>query len=141
CRALAAALEDPTLQLSGDLQRELALSSRRTLHGDRGLALLSACAATGACLIACVLWIELSWPEGGVAAQFAAIGCSLTATLDKPSRLINAAMLGILMALPFGAIYVFAIFPGIDGFASLALVLSPALLLFSLMLTSAKLEG
>jgi uncharacterized membrane protein YccC len=141
CRGLAAALKDPTLQLSSDLQREFALSSRRTLHRDRGLALLSACAATGACLIACVLWIELSWPEGGVAAQFAAIGCSLSATLDKPSKLIGAAMLGILMALPFGAVYVFAIFPGIDGFASLALVLLPALLLFSLMLTSAKLEG
>ena len=141
CRALASALKDPTSQLSCDLQRELTLSSRRTLHRDRGLAVLSAWAATGACLIACVLWIELSWPEGGVAAQFAAIGCSLSATLDKPSKLISAAMLGILMALPFGAIYVFAIFPGIDGFASLALVLSPALLLFSLMLTSAKLEG
>ena len=135
-RALASALKDPTLQLPSDLQRELALSSRGTLHRDRGLALLSACAATGACLIACALWIELSWPEGGVAAQFAAIGCSLAATLDKPSKLISAAMLGILTALPFGAIYVFAIFPGIDGFASLALVLSPALLLFSAMLGS-----
>ena len=140
-RALACALKDPTLQLPSDLQRELALSSRGTLHRDRGLALLSACAATGACLIACALWIELCWSEGGVAAQFAAIGCSLSATLDKPSKLISAAMLGILTALPFGAIYVFAIFPGIDGFASLALVLSPALLLFSSMLASEKLEG
>src|SRR5262249_52017989 len=104
-------------------------------------ALLSACAATGACLIACVFWIEFSWPEGGVGAQFAAIGCSLFATLDKPSKLISAAVLGILIALPFGAIYVFAILPGIDGFASLALVLSPVLLLFSLMLAFEKLEG
>jgi uncharacterized membrane protein YccC len=140
-RALASALKDPTSPLSSDLQREVALSSPRTLHRDRGLALLSACAATGACLIACALWIGLSWPEGGVAAQFAAIGCSLSATLDKPSKLISAAVLGILIALPFGAIYVFAILPMIDGFASLALVLSPALLLFSLMQTSEKLEG
>jgi len=138
---LASALKDPTLQLSGDLQHEVALSSRRTLHRDRGLALLSACAAAGACLIACALWIELSWPEGGVAAQFAAIGCSVSATLDRPSKLISSAARGILMALPFGAIYVFAILPGIDGFASLALVLAPALMWFSLMLASEKLAG
>ncbi|MBV8803778.1 MAG: FUSC family protein, partial [Sinobacteraceae bacterium] len=100
-RELASALKDPSSPLSSDLQRELTLSSGRTLHGDRGLALLSACAATGACLIACALWIELSWPEGGVAVQFAAIGCSFSATLDKPSKLISSAMLGILVALPF----------------------------------------
>ena len=140
-RALASTLKDPTLKLSSDLQHEVALSSRRTLPGDRGLALLSALAATGACLIACLLWIELSWPEGGVAAQFAAIGCSLSATLDKPSKLISAGVFGILMALPFGAIYVFAVLPRVDGFVSLALVLSPAMLLFSLMLASEKLEG
>jgi uncharacterized membrane protein YccC len=140
-RALAAALKNPTIPLSSDLQREVALSSRRTLHCDRGLALLSACAAAGACLITSALWIGLSWPEGGVAAQFAAIGCSLSATLDKPSKLIGGAVAGILVALPFGAIYEFALFPRIDGFTSLAVVLSPALLLFSLMQTSEKLEG
>jgi uncharacterized membrane protein YccC len=140
-RTLASALKDPTSPLSGDLQREVALGSRRTLRRDPGLALLSAFAATAACLIACALWIGLSWPEGGVAAQFVAIGCSLSATLDKPSKLISAAVVGILVALPFGAFYEFAIFPRIDGFASLALVLSPALLLFSLMQTSEKLEG
>lgn len=140
-RLLACALRDPTLQVSSDLRREMAESSHTTLHRDRGLALLSACTATGACLLACALWIGLSWPEGGVAVQFAAIGCSLSATLDKPSKLIVGGVLGILVALPFGAIYVFAIFPRIDGFVSLALVLTPALLLFSLMQSSEKLEG
>ncbi|NUX59432.1 FUSC family protein [Paraburkholderia sp. JPY418] len=140
-RALASALKDPSTRLSSDLQREVDSCSRGMLHSDRGLALLSACVATGACLVACALWIQLSWPEGGVAAQFAAIGCCLGATLDKPSRFISGAILGILMALPLGAIYVFAIFPGIDGFPSLALVLAPVLLLFSFMQTSEKLEG
>jgi uncharacterized membrane protein YccC len=140
-RALAAVLKDPTSPLPGHLQSEVALSGRRRLHGDRELALLSGGAAAGACLIACALWIGLSWPEGGVAAQFAAIGASLFATLDKPSKILSGAVLGVLMALPFGAVYVFAIFPMIDGFPSLALVLSPALLLLSLMYTSEKLEG
>jgi uncharacterized membrane protein YccC len=113
----------------------------RSMHCDRGLAMLSAAAAATATLIACGLWIEGSWPEGGVAAQFAAIGCSLFATLDRPSKVIFAAVVGILVALPLAAVYQFAIFPRIDGFPSLALVLLPPVLLFSWMQASEKLEG
>jgi uncharacterized membrane protein YccC len=113
----------------------------RSLHRDRGLAVLSAAAATTATLVACFMWIEGSWPEGGVAAQFAAIGCSLFATLDRPSKVIFSAVVGILVALPLAALYEFAIFPRIDGFASLALVLLPPVLLFSWMQTSERLEG
>ncbi len=115
--------------------------SRRAFPRDRGLALLSAFAATAATLVACALWIEGSWPEGAAAAQFAAIGCSLFATLDNPSKVLFAAVAGILLALPVAAVYEFAIFPRIDGFASLALVLAPMVLLFSWMQTSERLEG
>ncbi len=138
---LASRLRDSKTVLPAALQREVEMVGARSLHRDRGLAALSGCAAAVACLIACVLWIGGAWPEGGVAAQFAAIGCSLFATLDRPSKLIYAAVVGILIALPFAAVYEFAIFPRIDGFASLALVLTPALLIFSLMQTSEKLEG
>jgi uncharacterized membrane protein YccC len=113
--------------------------SRRTLPADRGLALLSAFAATAATLIACALWIEGSWPEGAVAAQFAAIGCSLFATLDNPPKGLFVGIIGVLLALPVAAVYEFAIFPRIDGFASLALVLTPMLLLFSWMQASERL--
>lgn len=138
---LASALSDPGVRLPSDLQREAAMRHRRTLHLDRGLAALSGVAAALSCLAACVLWIEGSWPEGAVAAQFAAIGCSLFATLDRPAQLIGSVIGGVLLALPFAALYEFAIFPRIDGFASLALTLAPAVLLFSLMQTSEKLEG
>jgi uncharacterized membrane protein YccC len=138
---LAAALRGRAATLPGDLQREAAMSRRRSLHLDRGVAALSGCAAAVSCLIACVLWIQGSWPEGAVAAQFAAIGCSVFATLDRPAKVIGSAIAGVLLALPFSALYEFAIFPRIDGFASLALVLAPAVLLFSLMQTSEKLEG
>jgi uncharacterized membrane protein YccC len=113
----------------------------RSMHRDRGLAVLSAGAAATATLVACALWIEGSWPEGGVAAQFAAIGCSLFATLDRPSKVIFSAIVGILVALPLAALYQFALFPRIDGFALLALVLLPPVLLFSWMQTSERLEG
>jgi len=138
---LAAALRSPGATLPADLQREATISRRRTLHLDRGLAAFSGCAAALSCLIACVLWIQGSWPEGTVAAQFAAIGCCLFATVDRPAKVLGSAIVGVLLALPFGALYAFAIFPRIDGFPSLALVLAPVVLLFSLMQTSEKLEG
>jgi uncharacterized membrane protein YccC len=136
---LAAAVKDPDGPRAGG--PILAPPSRRTLPRDRGLALLSAFAAAAATLIACALWIQGSWPEGAAAAQFAAIGCSLFATLDNPSKVLFAAVTGILLALPVAALYEFAIFPRIDGFASLALVLAPMVLLFSWMQTSERLEG
>jgi uncharacterized membrane protein YccC len=140
---LAASVRNPAAALPADLRQEAAVTRARarSLHLDRGLAALSGCAAAVSCLIACVLWIQGSWPEGGVAAQFGAIGCSLFATLDRPANLIRAAIIGVLLALPFAAVYEFAIFPRIDGFPSLALVLAPVVLLFSLMQTSEKLEG
>ena len=113
--------------------------SRRTLVADRGLALRSAFAATAGTLIACALWIEGSWPEGAVAAQFAAIGCTLFATVDNPPKVLFVGIVGVLLALPVAALYEFAIFPRIDGFASLALVLTPVLLLFSWMQSSERL--
>jgi uncharacterized membrane protein YccC len=136
---LAAALKDP--DGTPAVANLLGAPSRRALPRDHGLALLSAFAATAATLIACALWIQGSWPEGAAAAQFAAIGCSLFATMDKPSKVLFAAVAGILLALPVAALYEFAIFPRIDGFASLALVLTPMMLLFSWIQTSERLEG
>ena len=136
---LALVLKDP--DATPAVANLLGPASRRALPRDRGLALLSAFAATAATLIACALWIQGSWPEGAAAAQFAAIGCSLFATLDNPSKVLFAAVAGILLALPVAAVYEFAIFPRMDGFASLALVLAPMVLLFSWMQTSERLEG
>jgi len=136
---LAAALKNPNGTPA--VATLLGPPSRRALPRDRGLALLSAFAATAATLIACVLWVQGSWPEGAAAAQFAAIGCCLFATLDNPSKVLISAVAGILLALPVAAAYEFAIFPRIDGFASLALVLTPMVLLFSWMQTSERLEG
>jgi uncharacterized membrane protein YccC len=114
---------------------------RRPFYRDRPLALLSAASATAATMVTCALWIGTGWPEGFVAAQFAAICCSLFATADAPSKQTFEAVLGIAVALPVAALYEFAILPQIDGFASLALVLTPVLLLFSYLQTFERLEG
>lgn len=139
CRQLISALDDfaALSRVSGLLPE----GSVRILYRDRGLAFLSAISAMTATLVACVLWIETSWPEGFVAAQFAAIVCSLFSTLDDPSETIGKAVTGIILALPVAAIYEFAILPRADGFPSLALALAPILFLLSWVQTYERLEG
>ena len=141
CVVLARAIRDPASHVPLELQEEVDCARHVPLYRDMGLALLSGGAATVAVLFACAIWIAGSWPEGAVAAQFAAIGCSLFARLDRPTPMIRSAAVGILVALPFAAIYAFAIFPLIDGFPMLALVLAPVFLIFSFMQAIEKLEG
>ena len=136
---LASALTDA--EAARGIAALLPVNVRRPLYRDQALALLSAASAAAATLLACGLWIWNAWPEGFVAAQFAAICCSLFATLDRPSKVIGMAVIGILVALPVAAVYEFAILPGIDGFVSLALVLSPMIVLFSFLQTYERLEG
>jgi uncharacterized membrane protein YccC len=124
-----------------EVARLLSDEPRRPFYRDRALALLSAASAVAATMVACILWIEIAWPEGFVAAQFAAICSSLFATTDAPSKPTFAAVLGIAVALPFAALYEFAILPTIDGFTMLTIVLAPALLLFSYLQTIERLEG
>ena len=138
---LARAIRDDKIALTPELAQEVHAARPVSLHRDAGLALVSAGAAVIAVLVACAMWIGGSWPEGAVAAQFAAIGCSFFATLDKPSARLGSALTGVLIALPVGALYQFAVLPRVDGFVSLALVLSPLLLLFSFMQTVPKLAG
>ena len=88
---LAAALTDA--QAAQGITALFAVQHQPTaLPGPEALALLSAAAAAGATLAACGLWIWNAWPEGFVAAQFAAICCSLFATFDRPSKVIAIAV-------------------------------------------------
>ncbi|GLQ49982.1 FUSC family protein [Dyella flava] len=141
CRLLAYAINGKRISFDAQLERDIKASAGHPFHVDRGLALQSGLAVAAAILIACAVWIGAAWPEGGVAVQFAAIGCSLFASMDNPAKLIRSAIFGIVVALPIGAVFEFAVLPRIDGFVSLALVLAPMLLLFSYMQTIPKLEG
>ncbi len=118
-----------------------ARAGRRPLYSDNGLALRSAGSATAATLAACALWIASAWPEGFIAAQFAAIACCLFATLDDPSKVIGQAVVGVIIAVAIAIVYEFAILPAAYGFEALALVLAPVLLLFSFLQTFEQLEG
>jgi uncharacterized membrane protein YccC len=112
-----------------------------TLFVDHRLALLSAVATVLATLFTSALWIQGAWPEGGAAAQFAAIGCALSATRDEPAKMLGPAIFGILIGTPIAALFQFALLPQIDGFVMLALALTPMLVVFSLLQAFEKTAG
>ncbi|WP_254984807.1 FUSC family protein [Rhodopseudomonas palustris] len=101
---------------------------RRRLHSDPGLAVLSVAALVVAVLGCCAVWIAAAWPEGGVAAQIAAIAAALYSSLDDPAPTLISYALWTLACLPIAAIYLFVIFPAITGFPMLVFSLAPTFL-------------
>lgn len=103
--------------------------ARRHLHRDPGLAALSVIALFVAVLGCCAFWIATAWPEGGVAAQIAAIAVALYSSLDDPAPTLISYALWTLACLPIAAIYLFVIFPAISGFPMLVFSLAPTFLI------------
>lgn len=102
--------------------------AKRTLHRDQGLAALSVAAFSAAVLGCAAVWIATAWPEGGIAAQIAAIAAALYSSLDDPAPTLMSYTLWTVASLPIAAIYLFVIFPAIDGFPMLAASLAPPFL-------------
>lgn len=102
--------------------------ARRNLHRDQGLAALSVLALFAAVLGCCTAWIATAWPEGAIATQIAAISAALYSSLDDPAPTLMSFVIWTLASLPIAAIYLFVIFPAIDGFPMLAASLAPSFL-------------
>jgi uncharacterized membrane protein YccC len=94
------------------------------LHRDRGLALLSALAATVAVLLICAFWIGTGWASGGGAAALTAAACCLFATLDDPTPALKGMLLSVVIAAVAVGIGLFAILPVVHDFEILTLVLA-----------------
>jgi uncharacterized membrane protein YccC len=120
------------------LEKRLFGLSRRTLHRDWGLALLSGFAATVTTMVCCAVWIALQWPEGAIMPTFAAILMSLFATLDDPSPAISAFMKASIVSLPLTAFYLFAGLPAIDGFPMLVAILAPVFIVLGALQANPK---
>ncbi len=125
-RELAAHIAAPRLPLPDAMMSRLIGTSRRKLHRDYGLAILSGFAAFIAILASCAVWIGLAWPEGSVAPMSAAIFGSFFATQDDPAPSISKFMSSTFVSFPIAAFYMFAVLPAIDGFPMLVAVLAPA---------------
>lgn len=102
---------------------------------DHGMALLSALAAGAAVLLVCAFWILAAWPAGAGAAVIVAVACSFFAAQDDPAPAIMRMLRNAVIVSLAGAVYTFAVFPRVETFAALALVLLPAALLVGVLVS------
>jgi uncharacterized membrane protein YccC len=139
CLGLSSHLEDPSRVPDDATRRRLASASPRTLHVDHRLAASSALAAALAVGVAGTLCWALGWDQGGLSIGAAAMCSSLFAFLDDPRPVLKVAVLAIALAVPAAALYVFAVFPALDGYLGLALALAPLLFMSTLYMATPKL--
>jgi len=126
---LQGALQTPPALLPATLAGQLAQRTRKPLHSDPGLALLSGLSAFLTILLVCGVWIETGWTDGAAAAALAGVFCALFAALDDPAPAIVGFSVFFGVSIPIAAFYQFAILPGIDGLPLLLLFLAPFYLL------------
>jgi uncharacterized membrane protein YccC len=125
---LAESLGEPLRPPSARLGRLLRRQARQPLYRHHSIAALSAGAAAVAVMAYCTFWILTAWPEGSATAAFAAIVSCSFASQDDPTPAIVKYLGFTLLALPVSALYLFVILPMVDGYAVLAAVLAPVLL-------------
>jgi len=114
--------------------RELPGVAPSALHQDRGMALLSAFAATVAVLACCAFWILSGWPSGSAAPMMAAVLCCFFAGQDDPAPFIKGFLAYTVFSIPVAALYLLAILPAVHGFESLVLACAPTFLVLGVML-------
>lgn len=130
--------EHPEHHADDSTRDPLARPSPRLLHIDHGLAALSGLAAGLAVVLAGALCWVLGWDQGAAAMGIAAVGSSLFAFLDDPRPLVRLMLIASVLAVPVAALYVFAIFPALDGYVALACVMAPLFFVCALCLTMPK---
>ena len=132
---LADYLGDPAQAPTAEVRAAAGQIGPKPMHTDPGIALLSALAAGIAMSICAFFWIATAWPEGAAAVAFAAVACTLFASLDDPTPTIRNITLLLALCIPLVLLYQFFVLPAIGGFvllcAVLAFVLIPAGLLMA----------
>ncbi len=123
-------------QPSADIRAAATQIGPKSMHTDPAIALLSALAAIVAMGICAFFWIATAWPEGAGAIAFAAVSCTLFASMDDPTPAIRAITLLLTLCIPVVLVYQFFVLPAITGFlllcCVLALVLIPAGILMAI---------
>src|SRR5580692_92296 len=124
CLSFAAYLADPRQTPSADIRAAAAQIGPKPMHTDPGIALLSAVAAAVAMGICAFFWIATAWPEGAGAIAFAAVACTLFASLDDPTPTIRNITLLLALCIPIVFVYQVFVLPAIGGFVLLCVVLA-----------------
>ncbi|WP_233855619.1 FUSC family protein [Paraburkholderia sp. HD33-4] len=79
--------------------------------------------------IASSFWIATNWPSGGLAVIGATLVCALTSTAPSATRMAMQMALGAVLATLTGYVFMCYVYPNIDGFPLLCVVLAPVLAL------------
>ena len=137
-RLLAAAVHAPAQQPDQNVRQLLAVARPRSLHVDRGVAVLSGLVVALTIICGGAFTLAVRWESGDLAIGFAAICCSLFATADDPTPMVRDFLAGFIIALPLALFYEFAVLPAIDGFVMLSAVLFPVIVPISLFLTQPR---
>jgi uncharacterized membrane protein YccC len=129
CLILRQDLAHGNNRVPGHLAAAAKFAGEPVLHLDTSRAWISGLAATAGILICCAFWIGTGWNEGWTAAQLTAVFCCIFSSLDNPLPAIKTHTWGLLGSIGVAGLFQFAIFPAVDGFPSLILVLAPFLLI------------
>jgi uncharacterized membrane protein YccC len=139
CLALLHHLEDGTSPADGATDNLVDKASLRALHTDPALAAYSGISVALTVIVAgAVCWI-VGWDQGAGAIGIAAAGSSLAAAFDDPRPLLRVLIVTALLAIPVAGIYVFAVFPALDGPVALAVAVAPLFFFSALYLATPKL--
>ncbi|VWB44646.1 FUSC family protein [Burkholderia lata] len=106
--------------------------------------LIAAVAGIRAMLLTLVLsafWISTAWPSGALLVLNGGAICALVASSARPSRTAFQMAVGTAFASIIGLVVMFVIYPVIDGFPLLCVVLAPPLALGCWMTTRPSLAG
>ncbi|MBZ6078110.1 FUSC family protein [Microvirga puerhi] len=105
-----------------------------TRYRDVTLALVAGAISVTAVLTTSAFWIASGWSNGSSAVIFSGVICSILASLDDPASAAGNFLRMTLLSAIAAAIYLLAIFPTVDDFTSLVMVLLPFYLPFGILL-------
>jgi len=92
-------------------------------------------------LVLCGFWILTTWPSGAAMTLVSALTVGLSAFSPNPKRMSFQIACGTLVAAVIGVFEVFFVYPLIDGFPLLCLVIAPVLVLGSFLLVRPQWAG
>lgn len=132
CRVLALRLRGEAMELDARTRELTADAARRELHVDHGLAAHSGLAAGMSVAVAGSLCWVIGWDSGNFALGIAAAASSLFAFADDPRPMQRTLLSWSMVAIAVAALYVFAVFPALDGVGQLCVALAPLYFLTAL---------
>ncbi len=136
CLALYSVVLEPHKKPSPILKAIVSINRNRPLHIDKGLAAYSGFTTVVATIVCAAFVMATEWTQGASAVSLTAVMCCIFATSDNPTVMQKKMFIATLIAFPVSLLYVFGIFPAINSFSMLALVLFPLIMLIGVYLAN-----